>query len=220
MLSAIPPNQAASLLQGSSIPSTSPSPSVTYSSTSTVSSSADIPTALTARELKIACILDIDLDMTKQEPPTHLRDYYKKYSTLVSLIPKIKSAPWKHPDSGWEGKPLAECEVIEIFIGKSSWHNSWQPKFSRVIQHFPEMKKWLEKDSTQQLTKKLWGKDEDQPFKLKDLQNWMDNNGTLCDTGSKGLKGKAKAQENVKNTAGASGSGGEKKKKKTVQSAR
>ncbi len=98
-----------------------------------------------------------------------------------------------------------------MFIGKSTWHDSWQLKFSHVIQHFPEMKKWLEDDPTRQLTKQLWGREEDQPFKLKELQIWMDNGGFLDDKGSKGSKGKAKATVDI---GGASGSGEEKKKKK------
>ncbi len=210
-LSAIPPSWAASLLYGGSIPSSSRSSSVTYSTTSTVSSSADAPMALTPRELKIVNILDIDVQITKQVAPIFLKDYYRKYCTLVSILAKIPSAAWQHPDSEWEGKPPAEREVVEMFIGKSTWHDSQQPKFSRVIQHFPEMKKWLEDDPTQQLTKQLWGREEDQPFKLKELQIWMDNGGFLDDKGSKGSKGKAKATVDI---GGASGSGEEKKKKK------
>ena len=210
-LSAIPPSRAASLLYGGSIPSSSQSSSVIHSTTSTASSSADAPMALTPRELKIVNILDIDVQITKQVAPIFLKDYYRKYCTLVSILAKIPSAAWQHPDSEWEGKPPAEREVVEMFIGKSTWHDSWQPKFSRVIQHFPEMKKWLEDDQTQQLTKQLWGCEEDQPFKLKELQIWMDNGGFLDDKGSKGSKGKAKATVDI---GGASGSGEEKKKKK------
>ena len=79
------------------------------------------------------------------------------------------------------------------------------------------MKKWLENDPNRLLTKKLWGQDEDQPFKLKELQIWMDN-GTLDISGSKGSKGKAKAKDSTVDTGGASGSGDGKKKKKKVAS--
>jgi len=82
------------------------------------------------------------------------------------------------------------------------------------------MKKWLEDDPGRQLTKKLWGRDEEQPFKLKELQFWMDNNATLDDTGLKGSKGKAKAKDSAENAGGASGSGEGKKKKKAVSSTR
>ena len=105
--------------------------------------------ALTPWELKIIDILDIDVQITKQVAPIYLKDYHRKYSTLVSILPKIQLAVWQHPDSEWEGKPPAEREVVEMFIGKSIWHDSWQPKFSCVIQHFPEMKKWLEESLTQ-----------------------------------------------------------------------
>jgi hypothetical protein len=170
---------------------------------------------LTPRELKIIDILDIDVQITKQVAPVHLTDYFRKYSVLVSLLPKICLAAWQHPDSDWEGKMPAERKVVELFIGKSTWHDSWQPKFSRVIQHFPEMKKWLEDDPTRQLTKTLWGQDEDLPFKLKDLQMWMDNDGSLIDMSSKASKGKAKSKDKVADTGGASGSGsGQEKKKK------
>jgi len=93
------------------------------------------------------------------------------------------------------------------------------PKFNRVVQHFPEMKKWLEDDPTAELTKKLWGRDQDQLFKLNQLQFWMDNNGTLDVGGSKKSKGKSKAQDSAVGTGVASGSGeGKKKKKKSVVS--
>src|SRR6266581_829638 len=209
-LSAIPPNQAASLLQGGSVPSSSQSSSV-HSTASTVSSGTDTQMILTPPELNIVNILNIDVQITKQVAPIYLKDYYRKYSTLVSILPKVHSAAWQHPDSEWEGKPPAEHEVVEMFIGKSTWHDSLQPKFSCVIQHFSEIKKWLEDDPTRQLTKQLWGHEEDQPFKLKELQIWMDNSGFLDDKGSKGSKGKAKATVDI---GGASGSGEEKKKKK------
>ncbi len=212
-LSAIPPNWATSLLQGDSVPSSSRSSSV-HSTASTVSSGTNTQIVLTPRELKIVNILDIDVQITKQVAPIYLKDYYRKYSTLVSILPKVHSAAWQHPDSEWEGKPPAEREVVEMFIGKSTWHDSWQPKFSRVIQHFPEMKKWLEDNPTRQLTKQLWGREEDQPFKLKELQIWMDNDGSLDDAGLKGSKGKAKAKDTAMDTGGKSGSGEEKKKKK------
>ena len=129
-LSAIPPSRAASLLYGGSISSSSRSSSV-HSTTSTVSSSADTPMALTPQELKIVNILDIDVQITKQVAPIFLKDYYRKYCTLVLILAKISSAAWQHPDSEWEGKPPAAREVVEMFIGKSTWHDSWQPKFSR-----------------------------------------------------------------------------------------
>jgi len=170
---------------------------------------------LTPRELKIVNILDIDVQITKQVALIYLKDYYRKYSILVSILPKIHSAVWQHPDSEWEGKPPAEREVVEMFIGKSTWHDSWQPKFSHVIQHFPEMKKWLEDDPTRQLTEQLWGQEEeDQPFKLKELQISMDNDGCLDDAVLKESKGKAKAKDTAMDTGGKSGSGEEKKKKK------
>jgi hypothetical protein len=206
-----------SLLHGGSTPSASRSPSVAQSVTSTVSSGADLPVALLARELLIVNILDIDIAVTKQVAAIHLRDYYRKYTTILTALSKRTTAAWQHPDSGWEGKPPAGSEVIQIFIGKSTWHDSWLPKFNRVVQHFPEMLKWLKNDSNKQLTKKLWGQDEDQPFKLKDLQFWMDN-GTLDISGSKESKGKAKAKDSTVDRGGASGSGEGKKKKKKVAS--
>ena len=48
----------------------------------------------------------------------------------------------------------------------------------------------------------------------KELQIWMDNNGSLDDAGLKGSKGKAKAKDTAMDTGGKSGSGEEKKKKK------
>jgi len=192
---------------------------VVQSVASTVSSGADSPSVFTARELLMINILDLDIQVTRQVQAIHLRDYYKKYCVLTSTLPKIATAPWQHPDSGWDGKPPTEKEVIELFIGKSAWHNSWMPKFNRVVQHFPEMKKWLEDDPTAELTKKLWGRDQDQLFKLNQLQFWMDNNGTLDVGGSKKSKGKSKAQDSAVGTGVASGSGeGKKKKKKSVVS--
>src|SRR6266571_681768 len=90
-LSAIPPNWAASLLQGGSVSSSSQSSSV-HSTASTVSSGTDTQMVLTPRELKIVNILDIDVQITKQVAPIYLKNYYRKYSTLVSILPKIHSA--------------------------------------------------------------------------------------------------------------------------------
>src|SRR6266581_1591661 len=146
-LSAIPPNQAASLLQEGSV-SSSPQSSSVHSTASTVSSGTDTQMILTPRELKIVNILNIDVQITKQVAPIYLKNYYRKYSTLVSILPKIQSAAWQHPDSEWKSKTPAKHEVVEMFIGKTIWHNLWQPKFSHIIQHFPEIKKWLKDNST------------------------------------------------------------------------
>lgn len=86
----------------------------------------------------------------------------------------------------WPEKPPTERQVTELFIGKSQWSNVWRPTFSRVLQHFPEMVKWLQHDADSKTAEELWGVDV--KYTLKMLKEWMDK-------GGKPFKGKDKVVE-------------------------
>jgi hypothetical protein len=79
--------------------------------------------------------------------------------------------------SKWPDRPPTEKQVIELFIGKSQWANMWRPTFSKATQYFPKMGKWLNGDPDSMTAVELWGIDA--KYTLKNLQEWMDNNGKL-----------------------------------------
>jgi len=142
----------------------------------------------------IVDVLGIDRDLTREKPPVTLQDYFKRYTTCCDACSKIKET------TGWDTSLFdsgrvapTERDVIELFIGKSAWHNSWTPKFKAIITKYPQMQQWLEGDVSGPTTKEVWGvADDGLSLKLKDLETWIRNGGILIPQSSN-LKGKAKA---------------------------
>ena len=214
-------------LYSTSLPSTaSHAGSAAPSTFSSISSGLELSNTkqnLTLKEVMIAETLGIDRDLTREKPPVTLQDYFKRYTTCCDACSKIKET------SGWDtglfdsGRIApTERDVIELFIGKTAWHNSWTPKFKAVITKYPLMQQWLEGDVSGPTTKEVWGVDNDESsFKLKDLETWIRNGGQ-----SVNLKGKAKAGSTSPAKAGGSGGGSSdiakksKKKKKVDEMAR
>jgi len=166
----------------------------TFSSASSGPESSNPKQNLTPKEVMIVDVLGIDRDLTCEKPPVTLQDYFKRYTTCCDACSKIKET------TGWDTSLFdsgrvapTERDVIELFIGKSAWHNSWTPKFKAIITKYPQMQQWLEGDVSGPTTKEVWGvADDGSSLKLKDLETWIRNGGILIPQSSN-LKGKAKA---------------------------
>ena len=125
---------------------------------------------LTLKEVMIVDALGINRDLTHEKPPVTLQDYFKRYTTCCDACSKIKEM------TGWntslfDSGQVAPTErgVIELFIGKSAWHNSWTPKFKAVITKYPQIQQWLEGDVSGSTTKEVWGvTDNGLSLRLKD----------------------------------------------------
>jgi len=165
--------------------------------------------------------LGIDRDLTCKKTPVTLQDYFKRYTTCCDACLKIKEM------TGWDTSLFdsgrvapTECDVIELFIGKSAWHNLWTLKFKAIITKYPQVQQWLEGDVSGPTTKEVWGvADDGSSLKLKDLKTWIRNGGILI-LQSSNLKGKAKASSSspIKPEDGGGSDVAKKSKKKKLDS--
>ncbi|KAF8058226.1 hypothetical protein FPV67DRAFT_1565621 [Lyophyllum atratum] len=124
---------------------------------------------------------------------------YRRYLAITAALNKMKTV------KSWPGKPPTEKEVIELIIGKSQWSKVWRPTFQRVMQYHSDMATWLNGDTTID-AETLWGVDL-LDYKLKHLQEWLDNRGGLS-------KGKGKPEEQSVTQSPSKASPEKKKKKK------
>jgi hypothetical protein len=71
-----------------------------------------------------------------------------------------------------------EILIIEVFIGKSAWHNQ-KVHFSSVKRHYPDMVSWLNQDvSDMAEDREVWGDYRDK-YTLEDLKEFLDLGGKL-----------------------------------------
>jgi len=135
-------------------------------------------------------LLDIDRDLVDNKE-ADIRVMFEKYVAIQSAYDKIRTIDWK---ARGYNKPSIKRDIIAIFIGKSQYHAHWDPIFKKVIQHWPQMKQWLEEDTKSKPAEQVWGIVQDK-FTLKDLEMWMKHNGTLNLNANKEVE-KGKEREN------------------------
>jgi hypothetical protein len=139
------------------------------------------------------------MNRTRTTAAKSLSEQFLCYLAVTNALDEMRKV------NQWPEKAPTERQVTELFIGKSQWSNVWRPTFSRVLQHFPEMVKWLQGDADNKTTEELWGIEA--KFTLKMLKEWMDR-------GGKPLKGKAKMVEEPVAESSSKGLEKEKEKKK------
>ena len=99
-------------------------------------------------------------------------------------------------------------DLILLFIGKSTWYDSWSKSFPTVSK-YPEMVKWLKSEEDRKSDLEVWGSVQNM-YHFSDLITWLENAGTLVveKKAKKGKeKGKGKGKEKVSHKAGSSKAG-------------
>ncbi|KAF8805805.1 hypothetical protein BYT27DRAFT_7224681 [Phlegmacium glaucopus] len=86
-------------------------------------------------------------------------------------------------------------DIILLFIGKSTWYDSWIKTFPNVAK-YPEMVKWLKSEGDQNSDLEVWGQSQSS-YSFSDLITWLGNEGTLV-VEEKAKKGKGKEKEKGK----------------------
>jgi hypothetical protein len=133
-------------------------------------------------------------DSDKIERGLHL--YYKKYKACLSALSLSESMA---SAGKWAIRKPSDTEVVELFIGKTMWHDKLKKTFSRVSK-YPEMLKWLNEEEDGLPDIDVWG-EEKTLFTFKDLKSWLDDKDMTVKRRMD--KGKAREEEKM-----------EKKKKK------
>lgn len=105
-----------------------------------------IPTPLLQDHL--AHELDVD---------THFMDHSQKgmwfyWNHYVECKTAIEKAKEISGAGNWpvDIPAFTEEHVIEVFIGKSAWHNNYGSAFDRVLKYYPDLEAWLQSSGTTQ----------------------------------------------------------------------
>lgn len=88
-------------------------------------------------------------------------------------------------------------DITLLFIGKSTWYDSWTKTFPAVVK-YPEMVKWLKSEEGHQSDMEVWGVVQN-VYHFPDLIRWLENGGTLAvEKDKKDKKGKGKEKKSHK----------------------
>jgi len=163
--------------------------------TSITSAHMSTPTKmLTTEQSLIAAELNIPHSMLRTGAPLSLQANYIRYLAYLETCQRLatisKAGTWppglKKPTS---------MDMILLFIGKSTWYDSWSKTFPAVAK-YPEMVNWLKSEVDRKSDLEVWG-DVLGAYHFTDLIKWLDNGGTLVVVEKKG-KGKGKGKEKEK----------------------
>ncbi|KAF8872971.1 hypothetical protein CPB84DRAFT_1854215 [Gymnopilus junonius] len=107
-----------------------------------------------------------------------MRFYWGRYNEVQKAIKKASAI---NQAGSWPIDIPSYCEehIIEIFIGKSAWHNNYSERFNQVSQHYPDLVDWLSDESgNRNDTAVVWGVAK-ADYTFLDLQEFLDNDGQL-----------------------------------------
>jgi len=92
----------------------------------------------------------------------------------------------------------SETLIIEIFIGKTTWHENYLANFSKVEDNYPDMVMWLElAERSATLDKEVWGYSK-ATYTFQDLAEWINHQERAKDKG----KGKERKKEKRRSSSG------------------
>ena len=122
--------------------------------------------------------------------------------TCQKLEDHKKSGTWPP-----ELKMPSSMDIILLFIGKSTWYDSWVKTFPAVIK-YPGMVKWLKSEEGYNSDLEIWSAVQN-IYHFPDLVTWLENGGTLAveKKEKKERKGKGKVKEKISHKAGSSKAG-------------
>ena len=126
------------------------------------------------------------------------------------------------------GKPPNKTELIELFVAKTSWHQTYVKLIPRALQ-YEDMEAWLKDDPDCLSGLELWGYEPQSRYTTANLKDWLDaeeKKKLMKKLAAKMVKAtreavqKGKAKESQVASGSGSGSGKEKDKEKAKESAR
>src|SRR5271170_10294 len=136
-----------------------------------------LATLLSSEQSLIAAQLEIPSKMLCTGAPLSLQANYLRYLVYLETCQKLedckRSGTWP---SGL--KMPTSMDVILLFIGKSTWYDSWVKTFPAVIKYL-EMVKWLKSEEGHDPDVEVWGVVQN-IYHFADLIRWLENGGTLA----------------------------------------
>ncbi|KAG6904146.1 hypothetical protein DXG01_012275, partial [Tephrocybe rancida] len=144
---------------------------------------------------------------------------YQKYLGYLKAVKTLESMV---AAGTWSGNRPTGTDVIEIFVSRSMWFDSYRPTFSKV-HTYPTMVAWLEDEADAPGNLEAWGV-ERAKYTFKDLAEFLKNGGRLNEEEDKGKskekKNKDKGQRaNIEAKGEVKSSSAEKKSKRKAKKA-
>jgi hypothetical protein len=131
---------------------------------------------LTSEQLLIADELQIPANMLCTGVPLSLQANYTQ--NLVYLEACQTLANLKNTRTWPSGlKMPSTMDIVLLFIGKSTWYDSWCKAFSNVTK-YPEIVKWLKMEDDCQSDLEIWGIAHS-AYNFAHLITWIENKGSL-----------------------------------------
>jgi len=123
---------------------------------------------------------------------------YFKYQTALQAV---ATSAKKFKDGEWQGKKLAELDVIDLVISKSMWYSHYKTLFPRVAKDYPDMLRWLKEPADAPANFDIWGW-EKAIYTFSDLVEWIQEKEKEKEKGRKGKGKKDKKNEDTKEDEG------------------
>ncbi|PPQ85148.1 hypothetical protein CVT25_004112 [Psilocybe cyanescens] len=104
--------------------------------------------------------------------------YWNHYKECKAAIKRAKEI---NNSGNWPIDIPSYCEehIIEVFIGKSAWHQNYGTPFTSVKDYYPDLVDWLENpEAPKEKNKIFWGVDK-ADYTIADLKEFLENQGTL-----------------------------------------
>jgi len=157
--------------------------------------------AYTAEQTAFANALQIPSEMCCTGTSLTLKQHYARYLAYLTALTTLRKMK---KDRTWpEGLRVpGDSDIRLLFIGKSTWHDSWSKTFPHLKDH-PEMKKWLTDDEDCLDDFDLWGSNL-KTYHFPDLILWLKQGGSLKKQAKKGAVKEASGPSTSKSTAKAS----------------
>jgi hypothetical protein len=149
---------------------------------------------LTSEQSLIAAELNIPSNMLRSGAPLSLQANYSRYLVYLETCQKWEDT--KKAGTWPPGlKTPTSMDIILLFIGKTTWYDSWTKTFPAVAK-YPEMAQWLQSGEGHKSDLEVWGSVQN-VYHFSDLITWLENGGTLV-VEKKAKKGKGKEKEKGK----------------------
>jgi hypothetical protein len=129
----------------------------------------DSPTTSGTPASQLLQLLNIPSSLTVRDKSGDVQLAWKKYNAINQVSEGLKQLI---KDGVWTGKKPKQEELIELFVSKSVWHTTYKVLFCRV-EHFKEVRKWLDGDADAPSKSDLFGKVRMQ-YNFKDLADVLD----------------------------------------------
>ena len=137
----------------------------------------------TAEQTDFANALQIPSEMRRTGTSLTLQQHYTCY---LAYLDALTTSRKMQRDRTWpEGLRVpGDSDIRLLFIGKSTWHDSWSKTFPH-LKDYPKMKKWLADDKDCLDDVELWGSNL-KSYHFPELILWLKQGGSLKKGAKKG----------------------------------